>query len=287
MLIDLLAEYGIHAWREEGHTGVWTARGKVAAIGVGVHSWTTFHGIALNVAPDLNWFAPIVPCGLEDAGVTSMATVLGAAPDIDEVAVAMRAAFRPILTAAYNTTNHRGATGEMIRLAQAVGADALQLFDSWAGVLPEEQLFSWSLEPMVRIAHGVRARHPKIPIIAFPRAVGPASLMYRRPDAFDVLSIDTGLGAHWAARELQPQICLQGNLDPIMVVAGGKGTLWGPIVGGVIFGFMPEILRTASAASNTPATARSMGVGPQEKISTSASCVASSVASQAVARSVT
>ena len=60
------------------------------------------------------------------------------------------------------------------------GADAVQLFDSWAGVLPEEQLFGWSLEPMVRIAHGLRARHPKVPIIAFPRAVGPAALMYRR-----------------------------------------------------------------------------------------------------------
>jgi len=101
------------------------------------------------------------------------------------------------------------------------GADAVQLFDSWAGILPEEQLFGWSLEPMVRIAHGLRARHPKVPIIAFPRAVGPAALMYRRPDAFAALSIDTGIGAHWAAKELQPTICLQGNLDPLMLVAGG------------------------------------------------------------------
>ena len=101
------------------------------------------------------------------------------------------------------------------------GADAVQLFDSWAGVLPEEQLFRWSLEPMVRIAQGLRERHPKVPIIAFPRAVGPAALMYRRPDAFAALSIDTGIGAHWAAKELQPHICLQGNLDPIMLVAGG------------------------------------------------------------------
>ena len=101
------------------------------------------------------------------------------------------------------------------------GADAVQLFDSWAGILPEEQLFGWSLEPMVRIAHGLRARHPKVPVIAFPRAVGPAMLMYRRPDAFAALSIDTGLGAHWAAKELQPHISLQGNLDPLMLVAGG------------------------------------------------------------------
>ena len=101
------------------------------------------------------------------------------------------------------------------------GADGVQLFDSWAGVLPEEQLFRWSLDPLVRIAKGLRERHPSIPIIAFPRAVGPAALMYRRPDSFTALSIDTGIGAHWAAKELQPHICLQGNLDPIMLVAGG------------------------------------------------------------------
>jgi len=101
------------------------------------------------------------------------------------------------------------------------GVDAVQLFDSWAGVLPEEQLFHWSLDPMVRIAKGLRERHPGIPVIAFPRAVGPAMLMYRRPDTFAALSIDTGIGAHWAAKELQPHICLQGNLDPIMLVAGG------------------------------------------------------------------
>lgn len=101
------------------------------------------------------------------------------------------------------------------------GADAVQLFDSWAGVLPEEQLFRWSLDPLVRIAKGLRERHPSIPIIAFPRAVGPAALMYRRPDSFSALSIDTGIGAHWAAKELQPHICVQGNLDPIMLVAGG------------------------------------------------------------------
>lgn len=101
------------------------------------------------------------------------------------------------------------------------GADGVQLFDSWAGVLPEEQLFRWSLDPLVRIAKGVRERHPDLPILAFPRAVGPAALMYRRPDSFSALSIDTGIGAHWAAKELQPHICVQGNLDPIMLVTGG------------------------------------------------------------------
>ena len=72
--------------------------------------------------------------------------------------------------------------GRSSRLAQVdAGVDAVQLFDSWAGVLPEEQLFGWSLEPMVRIAQGPAcAPSQDVPIIAFPRAVGPATLMYRR-----------------------------------------------------------------------------------------------------------
>jgi uroporphyrinogen decarboxylase len=102
------------------------------------------------------------------------------------------------------------------------GADAVQLFDSWAGILPEEQLFRWSLEPMVRVAQALRAKYANVPIIAFPRGVGPAALMYRRPEVFSALSIDTAIGAHWAAKELQPHICVQGNLDPLMLVAGGK-----------------------------------------------------------------
>src|SRR5262245_42600169 len=108
-----------------------------------------------------------------------------------------------------------------LALQVEAGADAVQLFDSWAGILPEEQLFAWSVEPMVRIARALRSRHPKVPILAFPRAAGPAGLMYRRPDALPALSLDTGIGAHWAARELQPHICVQGNLDPMMLVAGG------------------------------------------------------------------
>jgi len=101
------------------------------------------------------------------------------------------------------------------------GADAVQLFDSWAGVLPESELFRWSVQPMQRIAQRLREKHD-VPVIAFPRAVGPAILMYRRITEFAALSIDTGIGAHWAANELQPHVALQGNLDPIMLVAGGR-----------------------------------------------------------------
>ena len=63
--------------REEGRTGVWVGREKVAAIGVAVRRWVTYHGFALNVAPNLAHFGLIVPCGIRDTGVTSLARLLG------------------------------------------------------------------------------------------------------------------------------------------------------------------------------------------------------------------
>lgn len=88
VVIRTLGRYGVDAGREEGLTGVWTSAGKVAAIGVRVSSgWITSHGFALNVDPDLSHFRTIVPCGIGDRDVTSLARILGAAtPSLDEVA---------------------------------------------------------------------------------------------------------------------------------------------------------------------------------------------------------
>ena len=85
VIIEVLAAYGIEAWREDGHTGVWTARGKVAAIGVGVHAWTTFHGIALNVNTNMEHFELIVPCGISDRPVVSIHQLLDAPPTMAQV----------------------------------------------------------------------------------------------------------------------------------------------------------------------------------------------------------
>lgn len=94
VLIDQLAGYGIAAWREEGHTGVWTAQGKAAAIGVGVHHWTTFHGIALNVAPNMAHFGLIVPCGIAHRPVAALADLLPAPPAMETVCTDFVEAFR-------------------------------------------------------------------------------------------------------------------------------------------------------------------------------------------------
>lgn len=82
VLIRALADLGVKAQRRQGLTGVWTANGKIAAIGVRVSSgWITSHGFALNVTTDLRFFDAIVPCGIRDGQVTSIAHALGAEVD--------------------------------------------------------------------------------------------------------------------------------------------------------------------------------------------------------------
>jgi len=72
VIIRLLSDYGVEALRLPGYTGVWVGKEKIAAIGIGVRHWITFHGFCLNVNPDLNYFALINPCGLKGKGVTSL-----------------------------------------------------------------------------------------------------------------------------------------------------------------------------------------------------------------------
>ncbi|MBI3119061.1 MAG: lipoyl(octanoyl) transferase LipB [Candidatus Hydrogenedentes bacterium] len=85
VLIRLLATYSLDAERLPGFTGVWVDGAKVAAIGVGVNKWVTFHGIALNIDPNMLHFQLIVPCGIGDKPITSLKALLGAAPPFDEV----------------------------------------------------------------------------------------------------------------------------------------------------------------------------------------------------------
>ena len=77
VLIRVLARFGLQGDRAEGMTGVWVGREKIAAIGVAIRRWVTWHGIALNVAAHLDHFRLIVPCGIPNRGVTSLARALG------------------------------------------------------------------------------------------------------------------------------------------------------------------------------------------------------------------
>lgn len=94
VLIRQLAEYGLTGERVDGFTGVWVEGEKIAAIGVGIHDWVTYHGVALNVDPDMSHFGYIVPCGIRDKPVTSLRKLLGHAPELDTVADDFERAFR-------------------------------------------------------------------------------------------------------------------------------------------------------------------------------------------------
>jgi lipoyl(octanoyl) transferase len=87
VLMGIADRFGVATVRVPGRTGTWLLDGsrKLAAIGVKVRRWTTLHGFAINVSTDLSYFDLIVPCGIPDAGVTSLARELGAAPSLDDV----------------------------------------------------------------------------------------------------------------------------------------------------------------------------------------------------------
>ena len=99
-LIDSLATFGVEAGVRDGRVGVWVERkgagwsreDKIAAIGVKVRKWVTFHGISLNVEPDLDHFGGIVPCGISEHGVTSLVD-LGVLATMDEADAALKIAF--------------------------------------------------------------------------------------------------------------------------------------------------------------------------------------------------
>ncbi len=85
VLIRLLGRYGLQGIRVRGWTGVWVGDRKVAAIGIAVTRWITYHGFALNVCPDLSGFEAIIPCGIRERGVTSMADLLGRPVTVEEI----------------------------------------------------------------------------------------------------------------------------------------------------------------------------------------------------------
>lgn len=100
-IILTLAEFGIVGERREGRIGIWVvmpdgSEKKIAAIGVRVRHWITFHGIAINVAPDLSHFGGIVPCGIPDFGVTSMAELLDKSINVNDINEAMKAQFQQV-----------------------------------------------------------------------------------------------------------------------------------------------------------------------------------------------
>ncbi|MDX1484074.1 MAG: uroporphyrinogen decarboxylase [Alphaproteobacteria bacterium] len=105
------------------------------------------------------------------------------------------------------------------------GAEVVQIFDSWAGVLPKGAFDTWCLKPISGIIAKVKAAHPSVPVIAFPNRAGFFYQRIAKHSGADAISIDAMVPLAFAREALQPEVAVQGNLDPIMLVTGGEPML--------------------------------------------------------------
>jgi uroporphyrinogen decarboxylase len=101
------------------------------------------------------------------------------------------------------------------------GAELVQLFDTWAGILPEAEFVRWVIEPTMRIVAVLRGRFANVPIVGFPRGAGLLYERYLRQTGVSGIAIDPTVPASYARDYLQPHRTVQGNLDPVHLVAGG------------------------------------------------------------------
>ncbi|MGB7405211.1 MAG: uroporphyrinogen decarboxylase [Pacificimonas sp.] len=102
------------------------------------------------------------------------------------------------------------------------GAEVVQLFDSWAGSLSPDQFAKWVVGPTRRIVENVRSRHPDVPIIGFPKGAGGKLANYARDTGVDAVGLDESVDPAWANEVLPRGLPVQGNLDPIVLLAGGE-----------------------------------------------------------------
>jgi uroporphyrinogen decarboxylase len=104
----------------------------------------------------------------------------------------------------------------------AAGAEAVQLFDSWAGSLAPSQYERWVIAPNARIAAAIHERHPGVPVIGFPKGSGEKLPAYARETGVDAVGVDETIDPLWAAKALPEGLPVQGNLDPLLLLAGGS-----------------------------------------------------------------
>ena len=102
------------------------------------------------------------------------------------------------------------------------GVDAVQLFDSWAGSLSPAQFEQWVIAPTVKIVSALKARHPDTPVIGFPKGAGGKLPAYARETGIDAVGVDESVDPVWAHASLPEGMPVQGNLDPLALIAGGE-----------------------------------------------------------------
>src|SRR5205085_36078 len=101
------------------------------------------------------------------------------------------------------------------------GADAVQLFDSWAGVLSHTAFERWVIEPTQRIVAALKQEFPAVPVIGFPRGAGLLYERYAIATGVATIAIDSVVPLDFARERLQPRLAVQGNLDPVVLLVGG------------------------------------------------------------------
>jgi uroporphyrinogen decarboxylase len=143
------------------------------------------------------------------------------------------------------------ATIEYLSAQIVAGVEIVQLFDSWAGVLPEPGFERWVVAPTARIVAALRQRHPTVPVIGFPRGAGLLYARYFAATGVSAVSLDTTVPLAFARDALQSMGAVQGNLDPLLLVSGGAAMEeatraivdalgQGPFVFNLCHGIVPE-----------------------------------------------
>lgn len=117
------------------------------------------------------------------------------------------------------------ATIDYLSMQIEAGAEVVKIFDSWAGSLKGEAFTKYALEPARQITQALKAKHPGIPVIAFPREAGEGYIGFAKATGADCIALDNSVSAEWAAEHVQKDGCVQGNLDPKHMVTGGPALI--------------------------------------------------------------
>lgn len=133
---------------------------------------------------------------------------------------ALKAENRPVFEALLARIT--AATIEYLSAQIEAGAEVVKLFDSWAGSLKGADFDAYALEPAKEIIAALKARHPGIPVIAFPREAGDKYIGFGKATGADCVAVDDSVSAEWVAQHVQPDGCVQGNLKSSHMVTGGQ-----------------------------------------------------------------
>ncbi|GLS87500.1 uroporphyrinogen decarboxylase [Cypionkella aquatica] len=114
------------------------------------------------------------------------------------------------------------ATIDYLSAQVQAGAEVVKLFDSWAGSLKGQDFQDFAVKPAARIISALKAKHPGLPVIAFPREAGAGYIGFAQATGADCVAIDNSVSPEWAAEHVQPGGCVQGNLSPTHMVTGGQ-----------------------------------------------------------------